>query len=182
MPRPILAAALAVLAAAPLAAQHCPWSGTEMRCFVPLDISQGPMLDAGPVTPWTFAARLNPSVGLGDGGTVRFGPAVAASYDNPDWTVGAGARVSLRLLRFGLPHWGLFAGAEQLWGTHDTRPGSASLVVNAGAVRGGAWVVRDWNRETTAVQLSIGTDLAVLVPLLFPTKDRDPFAGNGGGR
>jgi hypothetical protein len=181
MPRPFIAALAVALAATPLAAQRCPWGGTT-RCFIPLDIAQGPMLDAGTPTPYTFAARINPAVGIGDGGTLRIGPAAAVSYANPDWTVAGGARASLRLLRFGLPHWGLFAGAEQLWGTHGTRPGAASLVINAGAVRAGGWVVRDWDRKTTSVQLSLGTDLSVLVPLLFPSKEKDPFASTGGAR
>jgi hypothetical protein len=181
MLKPSIAALAAALAAAPLAAQSCPWGGATARCFIPVDVSQGPMLDEGTPTPYTFAVRVNPAVGVGDGGTLRIGPAAAVAYSNPDWTVAGGARVSLRLLRFGLPHWGLFGGVEQLWGTNGTRPGAASLVVNAGAIRAGGWLVRDWDRETTSLQLSVGTDLSVLVPILFPSKEKDPF-GHGGGR
>lgn len=182
MLKPILATVAVALAAGPAHAQRCPWGDVTTRCFVPVDVGQGPILNDGTPTPYTLAVRVNPAVGLGDGGALRIGPAAAVAYSNPDWTVAGGARASLRLLRFGLPHWGLFAGAEQLWGTHGTRPGSASLVVNAGAVRVGGWVVRDWSRETTSVQLSLGTDLSVLVPLLFPAKESDPFGGRGGTR
>lgn len=168
---PALVAALAL--AAPLAGQD-----GRGHWFFPLDLGQGFVLDAGEPTPYVFSARLAPQIGIGSGGAIRVGPAFAARYANPDWEVAAGARASARLLQVGLSHWGLFLSAEQLWNTDGNMPGAASLVLNAGALRAGAWVVRYWDEGDTALEFSLGSDLSVLFPLLFPGEDPDPpFTG-----
>ncbi len=169
-------AMLLALTTAPLHAQTCPGSATQ-RCFLPLDLGQGPRLDAGEPTPYTFSLSINPAWGTADGGTFRIGPSAALLYTNPDWEVGGGARLSLRLFRFGLDHWGVFLSGEQLWTTEGGRPATAALVLNAGVVRVGAGYTRDWERDRNSAQLTIGTDLLVLFPLLFPTRDREPVFG-----
>lgn len=171
-----LALMLALAAAAPLRAQNCPWSDTQ-RCFLPIDLGQGPVLDAGEPTPYTFSLAINPAWGTADGGSFRIGPSVALLYTNPEWEVGGGARLSLRLFRFGLDHWGLFLSGEQLWTTEGGRPASAALVMNAGVVRVGAGYTRDWERDRNWAQLTMGTDLLVLLPLLFPRPDPEPVFG-----
>lgn len=162
---------LALLATTPADAQRCPWGG-DSRCFTPLDFSQGFGTESvASTTPYVAAVRINPSVGTRDGGSVRLGPVAAVEYLNPTWDVSFGARASLRLLRFGpalLDHHGLFVSAEQLVALDGGRPASVALVANAGLLRVGGWVVHDWERDFTAIQFSLGTDLQVLLPLLFP--------------
>ncbi|HEU0013926.1 MAG TPA: hypothetical protein VFQ45_09600 [Longimicrobium sp.] len=174
-PRDLLLAGALALVPLAVSGQSCPWGGSG-RCFLPLDLAQGLVLDAGEPTPYTFSARLNPSAGLGDGGTFRVGPALAVSYLNPQWEASAGVGVSVRLLRLRVPHWGVFVGAEQAWSTEGRTPAAGSVVVNAGMIRIGSWAVHDWESEDTALLFSFGTDLKVLLPFLFPRRDPDPFA------
>lgn len=71
----------------------------------------------------------------------------------------------------------MFLAAEQLWSSDGGRPASAALVMNAGAVRVGGSYIHDWERERNALELTVGTDLAVLLPLLFPRRDPEPVFG-----
>ena len=167
---PALAMALAL--AAPLAGQD----GSGFW-FIPLDLGQGFVLDAGEPTPYVFSGRVAAQIGIGSGGAIRVGPAAAVRYANPDWEAAVGARASARLLRVGLSHWGVFLSAEQLWSTGGKMPGSASLVLNAGVLRVGGWVVHEWEDDVTALEFSLGSDLSVLFPLLFPKKDAGPDFG-----
>jgi hypothetical protein len=166
----LAALALALAPAAPLGAQD-----GAGHWFVPLDLGQGFVLDAGEPTPYVFSARLAAQLGLGSGGAFRVGPAGAVLYANPDWEVAGGARASLRLMQIGLSHWGLFVNGEQLWSSEGRTPASVSLVLNAGLVRAGGWVVRDWESKDTSLEFSLGTDLSVLLPFLSPKEDPDPF-------
>jgi hypothetical protein len=177
MPRAILTAALLLGAALTLTAdraeaQRC--FGGQLYCFLPLDVGQGPQLGAEGTTPYTGVVRLQALLGVGEGGATRFGASTAAIYTGDSWEAAGGAGISLRLAQVGLQRWGLFATAEQLWGTAGLRPASAGLLADIGLLRLSGRGTRDWNRNVTSLELAVGTGLETLLAILFRGPDDDP--------
>lgn len=145
--------------------------------LVPVDLTQGLTLGRGAPVPFTASARLNVSRGFGAGGRFRVGPTVAVLYTNPDWEVAAGARAGLRVFSLNIPmlsRWGVYLQAEQLYGTGELAPASLALLTDLGILRFGVWGSHDWNREVQTVEASIGFGLDAIVPLLRPTRPREP--------
>jgi hypothetical protein len=170
----LLAAVLVTAPVAPLSSQA---AVPSPLWHVPLDFSQGALLDGGTPTPYSAAVRLQVARGFGTGGAFRIGPAGAVLYRNPEWEVAAGVRASLRVLSLDVPMlstWGVYLTGEQLAGTGDTLPGAAALVADLGLLRMGAWIVRDWEHRTTALEASLGVGLNSLIPLLRPARPRGP--------
>jgi hypothetical protein len=169
-----LAVILVAALAAPLSAQP---AVPAPLWHVPLDVSQGAVLERGTPTPYSAAVRLQVARGFGTGGAFRIGPAGALLYRNPQWEVAGGVRASVRVMSLNVPMlstWGLYLAGEQLAGTGDSKPGAASLVADLGLLRMGVWVVRDWEHHTTALEASLGVGLNSLIPLLRPAPPRGP--------
>lgn len=183
--------------AVPAEAQVCPrWLGRAAQehrtlCFVPVDVAQGPALGGPAPTAYTFAGKAQAAVGVGGrGGPLRVGPVAAALYDGSRWSAAGGARASVRVVPRRAPTlgsaWGVFLGGEYLLDRADLGdPQEWSLSLGAHlpfGVRVTGAYVRQAQAGRDAVQLGIGADLNVLVPLLRPGRDADPARGAGGAR
>jgi hypothetical protein len=148
--------------------------------LVPVDATQGLMLNRGSPVPFTGSVRFQVARGFGEGGRFRIGPSAALLYENPDWEVAAGLRASLRAFSLDIPvltKWGVYLQAEQLYGTGDVVPTSLAVLTDLGILRFGLMGSHDWRREVQTVEASIGIGLDALIPLLRPTRPQEPDFG-----
>jgi hypothetical protein len=175
--RTLLCSLALVATAMPLVAQP---ARPATMWVVPVDVTQGFTAGRGTPVPFTASARAYVGLGVGAGGRFRVGPSAAVLYTNPDWEVAAGARAALRVFSLNIPmlsRWGVYLQAEQLYGTGEIAPASLALLTDLGILRFGVWGSHDWRHEVQTVEASIGVGLDALIPLLRPTRHREPDFG-----
>jgi hypothetical protein len=145
--------------------------------LLPLDVSQGAVVNADGGAPYIASIKLQGALGVGRGAPLRAGPVLAVRYANPEWVMAAGGRVQWLLFRFGPGgrRWGFGLAAEHLLAAHDRQASSAWAIADLELLRLGASVVHERATGRSGFELGMGTDLRSLHSLLFPRRDREPF-------
>lgn len=157
-----------------LAARGAP---VEAQILVPLDFSQGALVDTEGGAPYVGALRLQAALGIGVGAPLRAGPVVSVRYANPEWVAAAGVRIQWLPLRFGLGErrWGVGVAAEHLLAPRARDLTSAALIADLELIRLSAALVHERRAGRTGFELGLGTDLRSVAAVLFPRPDPPPF-------
>lgn len=153
----------------------CVWVGsarampppTPQCLYLPLDVSSGVAFGRGEPRPYALRARLSPSKGFGEAGSVRIGAEFVGLYENPIWVSGIGATVSVRVWSLPLKELSLFIVADHMWWQGDRPSSGVALLVDLdGLYRAGLRLDRDWFEESTIVQGTVGLDVPTLLKVL----------------
>lgn len=175
--RLIAVVALALTTASPLLAESASCHlQIRARGYLPLQVGTGAVIGAGsdPV-PWSFSARLLPTLAFGQSGTLRVAGVGGVSYNGSTWYPLYGGSLGWRVVNAPLELLGVEVAAEAVWGVDDRFPLAAAVTLDLGTVltlqaRGTPNVGDDLG----FLEVGFGVHLTTVARAAFPPRDPQP--------
>lgn len=124
-----------------------------------IEVGQGPSFTPGePGTRYAFTGSLLPGMAYG---ILELSAVGSAIYRNPEWDVGAGARLSAAVLSALEGAFSVRVGAEAsyLFRASGARLAAGLIPDISSLLRLGLWVGRDFEADSTYAVLTIGSDI-----------------------